>query len=230
MLFSQNMRLLFQMRNLLCFFILLLFTGQIQAQKVTSSPMQLSGIVITNDSIPQFIPFANIYVKNGNRGTSSNAEGFFSFVALPGDTISFSVIGFKKEELFLPDSLDESEYLVRVVMKRDTTFLLPVTLYPWPTPDNFKDEFLAMRVPTEENDIAMRNLAIQELKDRAAEMGMSSAELQELAILQNQTAIYDYGRYQGFSNGGTAILGSLTNPFAWAEFFKALKRGDFNSK
>lgn len=230
MLFLQNMRLLFQMRKLLILLVGILTIGLAQAQDDDSNPMQLSGIVLTSDSIPQFVPFANIYVKNGNRGTTSNGEGFFSFVALPGDTVLFSVIGFKKEELFLPDSLDENEYLVRVVMERDTTFLLPVTLYPWPTPANFKDEFLAMRVPTEENDIALRNLAIQELKARAAEMGMSSAELQELAILQNQTAIYDYGRYQGFSNGGTAILGSLSNPFAWAEFFKALKRGDFKSK
>lgn len=230
MLFSQNMRLLFQMRKLLSLLICISTIGLAQAQDEDSKPIQLSGIVITADSIQQFVPFANIFVKNGNRGTNGNAEGFFSFVALPGDTISFSVIGFKREELYLPDSLADSEYLVRVVMHRDTTFLLPVTLYPWPTPENFKKEFLEMRVPTEENDIAMRNLAIQELKERAAEMGMSAAELQDLAILQNQTAIYDYGRYQGFSGGGTAILGSLSNPFAWAEFFKALKRGDFKSK
>lgn len=230
MLFSQIKRLLFQMKKILIVFILMFSIGFVQAQDEKKTPIQLSGLVITADSIPQIMPFANIYVKRGNRGTISNNEGFFSFVALPGDTISFSVIGFKKEELYLPDTLEDSEYLVRVVMHRDTTFLLPVTLYPWPTPENFKDEFLAMRVPTEENDIALRNLAIQELKERAAEMGMSSAELQELSILQNQTAIYDYGRYQGFSNGGTAILGSLTNPFAWAEFFQALKRGDFKSK
>lgn len=230
MLFSQNMRLLFQMRKLLSILFCFSIIGFAKAQDEKIKPIQLSGIVITADSIQQFVPFANIYVKNGNRGTNSNTEGFFSFVALPGDTISFSVIGFKKEELYLPDSLGDTEYLVRVVMHRDTTFLLPVTLYPWPTPENFKDEFLAMRVPTEDNDIALRNLAIQELKARAAEMGMSAAELQELAIIQNQMAIYDYGRYQGFSNGGTAILGSLTNPFAWAEFFKALKRGDFKSK
>lgn len=206
-----------------------LMLGSVFAQK-KEVPIQLSGIVMSADSIPQFIPFANLVVKNKGRGTSANGDGFFSFVALPNDTILISVIGFKGEQLIIPDSLPEKEYLARVIMQRDTSFLLPVTLYPWPSPENFKDDFLAMKVPTRDEDIAMRNLAIQELKERASQMGFSAAELQDFVIQQNQTAIYDYGRYQGFSNGGTAILGSLTNPFAWAEFFQALKRGDFKSK
>ena len=31
-------------------------------------------------------------------------------------------------------------------------------------------------------------------------------------------------------DGGAAIMGAITNPFAWAQFFDALKRGDFKSK
>ncbi len=201
--------------------------GQTQSEP---HPIQISGIVITADSIPQFIPYAHAVVKNKNRGTMTNKDGFFSFVAMPSDTIIFTVIGFRKEMLVIPDSLREKEYLARVEMKRDTTLLKEVTLYPWPTPDRFKDDFLATRVPTTDNDIAMRNLAIQELKLRAAEMGYSPEELQDFVIRQNESNIYNYGRYQGFANGGTAILGSLTNPFAWAEFFNAIKRGDFSSK
>ena len=201
--------------------------GQTQSEP---HPIQISGIVITADTIPQFIPYAHAVVKNKNTGTMTNKDGFFSFVAMPSDTIIFTVIGFRKEMLVIPDSLREKEYLARVEMKRDTTLLKEVTLYPWPTPDRFKDDFLATRVPTTDNDIAMRNLAIQELKLRAAEMGYSPEELQDFVIRQNESNIYNYGRYQGFANGGTAILGSLTNPFAWAEFFNAIKRGDFSSK
>lgn len=218
------------MRYILSLFFTIGLLTAVQAQDEQDQPIQISGIIITADSIPQFVPFANVIVKNKNRGTVSNSEGFFSFAALPSDTILISVIGFKREELVIPDSLTEQDYLARVVMHRDTTLLLPVTLYPWPTPENFKKEFLAMQLPTRDEDIAMRNLAIQELKDRAAEMGFSAEELQDFVIQQQQQSIYNYGRYQGFANGGTAILGSLTNPFAWAEFFQALKRGDFKSK
>ncbi len=198
-----------------------------QAQK--KEPTQISGILITNDSIPQHVPFAHVVVKHRQRGTMSNAEGFFSFAALPNDTIYFTSIGFKKEMLIVPDTLNQKEYLARIVMKRDTTILQEVTLYPWPTPDRFKEVFLAIRIPTTDEDRAMRNLAIQELRETARKMGYSSEEIQDFAIISRQSQIYNYGRYQGFNNGGTAILGNLTNPFAWAEFFNSIKRGDFDS-
>ncbi|MEQ9262723.1 MAG: carboxypeptidase-like regulatory domain-containing protein [Owenweeksia sp.] len=207
--------------------LLAVHVSDLQAQK--KKPIQISGIVITADTIGQFIPYANISVKKRKQGTITNAEGFFSFPALPSDTIVFSAVGFKKEKLIIPDTLTQSEYLARVVMRRDTTLLQEVTLYPWPTPERFKDAFLETRVPTTDDDIAMRNLAIQELKARAAEMGYSPEELQDFSIMQREGDIYNYGRYQGYANGGSAILGSLTNPFAWAEFFSALKRGDFSS-
>ena len=75
----------------------------------------------------------------------------------------------------------------------------------------------------------MRNLAIQELKARASEMGYSPQEIQDFVIAANNASIYDYGRYQGMSSGG-AVLGALSDPFAWMQFFEALKRGDFKSK
>lgn len=204
--------------------------AQKRAVKDSLKPVQISAVVFADDSIPQSIPYANVIVKNRNRGTMSNAQGFFSFATLPGDTLRISCLGFKTETLVIPDTLRLKEYLARVVMLRDTTMLDEVTLYPWPTPDRFKEEFLSTRVPTTQNDIAMRNLAIQELKARAAEMGYSASEMQDFVIRSNQRDIYDFGRYGGFGNGGTAILGSLTNPFAWQEFFRAVKRGDFKSK
>ena len=151
-----------------------------------------------------------------------SGEGFFSFAALAEDTLQFSCMGFRKETLVVPDTLKQDKYLARVVMQRDTTMLDEVTLYPWPRPDQFKDALLSTRVPTTKNDIARRNLAMLELKQRASEMGYTPAEIQDYAIQMKEQSIYDYGRYQGFSNGGTAILGRLSDPFAWASFFNSL--------
>ena len=189
------------MKNIRYLILAVLFSPVLLGQPEKKEPIQISGIVMTADSVSQFIPFAHAVVKNKNRGTMTNKEGFFSFAALPDDTISFTALGFKQESLVIPDTLSEKEYLARVIMKRDTTLLQEVTLYPWPTPDRFKDEFLATRVPTTQEDIAMRNLAIQELKARAAKMGYSPEELQDFSIMQEQQQIYNYGRYQGFSNG-----------------------------
>ncbi len=214
---------------ILGFFAVCLAASDVWAQQ-TKEPVQMSGIVLSGDAEPQFMPYVNIVVKKRKRGAATNSEGFFSFAVLPGDTLLFSSIGFRTEVLTIPDTLHQKEYLSRVIMKRDTTMLQEVTLYPWPTPEQFKEEFLATRVPTTEEDIAMRNLAIQELKARAAKMGYSAAEIQDYVIAANNAEIYNYGRYNNYSGGGTAILGSLSNPFAWAQFFEALKRGDFDSK
>ena len=193
-------------------------------QEKKPAPVQISGVVITADSLPRYIPYANVVLKKRKKGTMTNAEGFFSLPAMPGDTIEVSVVGFRKEYLAIPDTLENNGYLARVVMQRDTLMLEPVTLYPWPTPENFKEAFLATNVPTTQEDIAMRNLAIQELKARAKEMGFSADEVQDFAISMQNQAIYDYGLDQIWSDGGTAILGRLSDPFAWARFFKSLKK------
>ena len=152
------------------------------------------------------------------------AGDFFSFAALAGDSIRFSCIGFTQEILVVPDTLSKTAYLARVMMKRDTTLLEEVTLYPWPTPDRFKEAFLATNIPTTQNDIAMRNLAIQALQDRAAAMNLDPEEAKDLAIMMQNQSIYDYGRYQGYDNGATAILGALSNPFAWQRLFQSFKK------
>ena len=201
----------------------------VQAKGQQDEPVQISGIVMTTDSIPQLIPFTHAAVPQRNRGTMADAEGFFSFAALPGDTVVFSSLGFRKEKLYIPDTLEQKEYLAKISMRRDTTLLEEVTLYPWPTPERFNQEFLSRRIPTTDEDIARRNLAIQELKDRASEMGYSPEEIQDYVIKSQEADIYNYGRYQGFGSGGAAILGSLSDPFAWAQFFEAIKSGDFKS-
>lgn len=189
-----------------------------------SEPVQLSGLIVTDDSAAQYVPYAHITLLNRMRGTMSSDDGFFSMAALPGDTLRVQAIGFKKEQLVVPKDLKQDSYLVRVVLSRDTTMLQEVTLYPWPTPERFKEAFLATRVPTTLNDIARRNLAIIELKERARAMGYNSDELQDFMLRQQAMQIHNYGRYQGFSNGGTAILGALTDPFAWAAFISSLKQ------
>lgn len=210
------------MRKLLLavFTLFLGFNALAQEQK----PVQISGLVLSGDSIPRPIPYANVFISGVDRGTITDKDGFFSIPARAGDSIQFSFLGFKKEVLYVPDTLAKSAYLSRVVMERDTTLLEEVTLYPWPTPDQFKAAFLATNIPTTQNDIAMRNLAIQALQERAASMNLDPEEAKDLAIMMQNQSIYDYGRYQGQANGATAILGALSNPFAWQQLFQSFKK------
>ncbi len=217
------------MKRILFFAVFLSLFGTSSLFGQEKDVVEISGVVISNDSLKQLIP--NCYVVIPKRGQASvtNNEGFFSVVAVPGDTIVFSHIGFKTQKLWVSDTLENNTYLTVVVLDWDSEILDPVIVYPWPRPENFKEEFLAMKIPTTEYDIAQRNLAIQTLKEQAAAMGYDAAEMQDYVIgLQNQ-GLYNYNRYYG-PDGGAAILGAITNPFAWAQFFDALKRGDFKSK
>lgn len=208
--------------------IALLFLVTLKAQD-KHEIIELSGVVVSNDSTKQFVPYAHIYIKNRNQVLTTDDKGFFSFAALPNDTIVFSHISFMPEKLWVPDTLEKNQYLTMVSLTWDTTLLEPVILYPWPSRENFQSDFLAMRVEVTDYDIAQRNLAIQALKDRAAAMGYDAEEMGDYIVkVQNQN-LYSQGRYYG-ADGGAAIVGALTNPFAWAEFFNALKRGDFKSK
>jgi len=199
-------------------FLFLLHFDELKAQE----PVQLSGIVLTNDSIPRFIPLAYARIIGRPNGAVADEEGFFSLVALPGDTIAFTHLGFQTQRLYIPDSLSKKEYLVEVHLKYDTTLLSEVVLYPWPTPDRLQAYLLGMRLETTELDIAQRNVAIQLLRDRAASMGYDAAEIQDIAIKIHESQLYNSGRYYG-ANGGAAILGALSNPLAWLELFDSLK-------
>ena len=100
---------------------------------------------------------------------------------------------------------------------------LMMGLHPTHVKENFKEEFLAMKIETTEMDIAQRNLALDELRARAAAMGYDAAEMQDYLITMQNQQLYNEGRYYG-GHGASAILGALSNPFAWTELFQSLKR------
>jgi len=188
----------------------------------------VSGVILAQDSARQTIPNAKIQVKGRPLVAESGADGFFSIAAVPGDSIVFRRFGFAPEKLWVPDSLQGDSYLAVIEMTWNTLELEEVTLYPWPRPEDLNRELLAMEIKTTERDIALRNLAIQSLKEQARAMGMDAGEMQRYIMTAQAQSVHNANRYYG-SNGGTAILGRLSDPFAWSQFFNALKRGDFKN-
>lgn len=187
------------------------------------SVVQVSGIILTRDTSFQTIPNARLWIQGRSTTTTSGDDGFFSITAVPGDTLRFRRFGFEDERLWVPDTLNGKSYLASVFMRWNTVELDEVTLYPWPRPEDLNRELLRMRIETTERDVALQNLAIQALKEKAALMGMSSNEMQRYIIQAQEQQLYNSGRYYG-ENGASAILGRLSNPFAWAQFFQSLKK------
>ncbi len=201
-----------------------LFTDFTFAQ-TSEEPIQLNGVVMSDDSLPQLIPNCNIFIRGRQQGTVSDVDGFFSIAILPGDTVQFSVIGFKRERFYIPDTIapDQKGYLAEVHLQRDTTYLSEVVIYPWPAPNRLKSEFMSIAVPTTDLEIAQRNLLIASLRERAAAMGYDASMMSKEIMRQQSMQTFNQTRYAGMS-GGTATLMALSNPFAWAELFESLKK------
>lgn len=196
----------------------------IQAQKKEKELVQFSGVVVSADSLLP-VPFTNIVDKTTGRGTMSDYYGFFSFVAQMGDTVWFSSIGYKKAIYVIPDTLDENRYSLIQLMTQDTILLSETVILPWPTREQFKQAFLNLDIPDDDLERAKKNLARAEMKDRMNSLSMDGS-MNHRNYVSKQ--IYNYS-YMGMQKPSlTGMMNNpLLNPFAWAEFIKSWKRGDF---
>jgi len=196
---------------------LLVFTQEINYD---DDLVQFSGVLVSADSLIP-VPFASIIIKNTHRGTLSDYYGYFSFVALKNDTIVFSSMGYKKSSFIIPDTITQKRYSLIHVMDADTILLQTTLIYPWPTEEEFKKAFITLNIPDDDIEIAHKNLAKAELKERAMSFPMD-ANMNYNNYIQNQTSkLYYIGQTQPIT---------ILNPFAWAEFIKAWKSGKFKKK
>ncbi len=179
--------------------------------------IQFSGVAVNAENLDP-VSFTNIMIKGTRRGTISDYYGYFSFVALKKDTIQFSAIGYKNSEFIIPDTITKNRYSLIHVMDTDTILLAPTVIYPWPTEEDFKKAFLTIDIPDDDLEIARKNLAKAEMKERAFNMKMDGSMNYQNYIDQQTSKLYYAGQTQPIS---------LLNPFAWAQFIKAWKEGKF---
>lgn len=182
--------------------------------------LQFSGIVVGGeDSEP--VAGAHMYIPRAGRGTSTNPYGFFSMPVMSGDSIIISSVGYKKQFYIIPQK-SEKGYSVVIELLTDTTMLPVVEVYPYPTEELFKEAFLALQLPDEQDQEAMRkNLNQRLLAQMALEAGMSPNA--NFRNFQQQQINYT-------ANRNFVPTLQLLNPFAWSQFIKSIKRGDLKKK
>jgi hypothetical protein len=207
-----------------------------QGQKPSEpKAIQLSGLTLSEDSL-DIIPYVTVLVKNRFKGTISDARGFFSLVALEGDSLVFSSVGFRAFPLLLTAAMvKEPLFSVLIPMERDTMSLPEAIVYPWPTREAFRQEFMALQLKDDAHTLAARNLEADLMRQLAGAMNMDASENQKLYMQRVIAQTYYVGGQQAFFPSGPGMNGvpipnSLMNPLAWAEFIKAIRRGDFKRK
>ncbi|RUA25386.1 MAG: carboxypeptidase-like regulatory domain-containing protein [Bacteroidetes bacterium] len=182
--------------------------------------VQFSGVVITGDSLKP-IPYTNIRVEGSNYGTVSNYDGFFSFVAHRGDRILFTAVGYQDSYYQIPDTLSQNRYSLFQMMETDTILLTVTVIYPWPTVEDLEFAIVQHRVPENDYDRAMKNLALEEMKERGRSLDYDGAMNYRYDMSEVVRKSYYNGQYMPVQ---------ILNPFAWAKFIEAWKDGKFKKK
>lgn len=186
----------------------------------TDSVVQLYGVILTADSL-KGVPYCNVVIENSGRGTISNRDGVFSIAVFKGDNIIFNSVGFKIKKFNIPKNLKGNDYNIIQLLINDTTYLPATILKPRPTREQFERDFVNNIVKDDLYEVARKNI-VEAKKNRYLYTFIPKDGGESFNIInrQNNAKIYSQGQLPP---------SNLFNPFAWAEFINAWKRGDFKS-
>ncbi len=199
-----------------------LFAGALDAQTTERNLVQFSGMVLdgtTQELLP--VPYTTIAIEGTHRGTYSDFNGFFSIVVEKGDMIVFSAVGYKKVEFTIPKELEDDRYSLVQLMTQDTFNLPETVIFPWPSKEHFKLEFLAMDVTSEMEERAMRNVANDNLARMRQTVASDGGEHANYYLRQQARSYYHIGQQPPMN---------IFNVVAWKQFFDAWQRGDYKKK
>jgi len=196
--------------------VLLILTGAIahlQAQQ-KKRIIQLSGVVISDDSTAGPIPGVHVYVPKAGRGTTTNGVGFFSMPVLVGDSLVVSAIGFERQYYKVPETSPEYSTVI-VTLIDDATYLQEIVVMDFPTEEVFKEAVLALNLPVSDNGIDQKNLNQELLALMLKTTPMDGYQNQRYYLNQWATSATD--RFHPVTN-------PFLNPFNWVKFFNTLKK------
>jgi hypothetical protein len=199
---------------------LIAHSQQVQDQDDNSNLVQFSGMTNTADSLNP-VPYVRINDLARRRGTTTDVNGYFSFVAHINDTVVFTALGFKPASFIIPDTITKKRYSLIQLMSSDTLTLTAAYIFPWPTLEDFKRAFVELKIPDDDLEIARKNLLGSDIRMRAEEYPMDASMNYRNYIDTQTSKLYYFGQQQPFN---------IFNPFAWAAFIKAWKNGKFKSQ
>lgn len=203
-------------------FLLLLFpfSAKAQFENFRDSVVQLYGVVMTADSL-RGLPAVSIVVKGTGRGTLSNQQGVFSIVVLKGDEIEFSCIGFKNKVTRVPTNMEGNQYSIIQLMINDTAYLPAAIIKPRPSREQFERDFVATDVPDDNIEIARKNTDMATRRILMRTLPNDGREAVNMNLARTAQKYYYTGQ---------APPMNIFNPFAWGEFIRSWKRGDYKKK
>jgi hypothetical protein len=208
-----------------CFFSMFLLTSSYAQENKdnaidTSRLIQLSGVAIGETDMNP-VSYTTIFDKTSKRGVIADYYGFFSMVVYPGDTLLFSGYSYKTSTYVVPDSLAENRYSIIHMLQKDTVNLPEVTVYPWPSREDFARAFVDMQPYDDAIRRAQRELSGESLAFVAARLDTDASLSYGNVMNQQYTKLYT-NRQMPANN--------LLNPYSWAKLIQDWKAGKLSKQ
>lgn len=117
-------------------------------------PVQKVEGMVRDAQTKAVIPNVHILKENGE-GVTTNKEGYFSLDVLGDQQLVITHLGYLTQFYEIPiiDSLVVLS--VDIQLYKDTVSLGAVEIFPWPEQEGFKEEFLSLEVPAEQDQRRM---------------------------------------------------------------------------
>ncbi|GAA4099968.1 hypothetical protein [Mucilaginibacter panaciglaebae] len=196
--------------------LLLCCTAAVFAQQTERPLVQFSGITRNADSAKLVIvPYVSVKNVSTNKQVFiSDFEGYFSFVAHERDTLTFSSVGYFPVTIVVPENVPNHSLVTNVLLKPQIFNLPAVRVFPWATADEFKRDFLAMKIADDDLEIIRKNLNPKTIKEAGATYPHTVYESINAQEMHNNIV------------NSHSITNPLLNPFAWGSLIKDIAAGD----
>ncbi len=178
----------------------------------SSGLIQVAGLV-RDSTDGSLLPYA--YCINVSQGiaTIARLDAYYALPARAGDTLLFSYLGYKPAYYVVPEGAGGSLYRLDAYLKPDTIVLPPVTIYPWRTPEEFRQAFLQWKPPLTEvpQTFALTQEQLQILRRESAP---DPQAIYNWEVREQYAQFYAYRQFPSIN---------VLNPFAWARWFQLLR-------
>ena len=190
------------------------------AQQQDKPLVQFTGIVYNADSAKSIVPYVTITnISSHKQVYLSNYQGYFSFVAHEQDTLVFSSVGFAQVKVVIPSNISSRSFTTQVRLKPQIINLPTFHVFPWATTDEFRKDFVAMKIADDDLEIARKN--IEHMTGRSATSYTSlPRDGQEIQSAWAQNEHID------IMNQHSLTPNPLLNPIAWGTLIKQISEGD----
>jgi len=200
---------------------LIIYTSGIYGQEDEPERyVQVSGIIADEYDMP--VAGVTIISKKLRRGAISERTGIYSITSMPGDTVFFRAMGYKRYHTIIPENYTARNCNVDIKLEIDTIRIDEVTILPWRTYGEF------IKDVTREKP---KDPIIENMNDNIASIYVAIAN--EAGAQISGASGYRYAMEQNFSNMATRNqypVNNLLNPFAWAKFIDGMKHGLLKNK